>query len=67
MGTKPKTEDIPEIKLRLSPEVVEGGARILSSMQGCVDPQGQRGYYRDLFMDLMNCLVERGLAAKAVD
>ena len=45
---------IPEtIKIRLAPDVVEAGARILSCIQGCEDPLGQRAYYRDVFRELM--------------
>jgi hypothetical protein len=51
----------------MTPELIEAGARILSALQGCEDPLGQRDYYRGLFIDLIDGLADRGLAAKVCD
>ena len=55
-------DDIPELRIRMTPETVRGGGAILSSLQGSEDPFAQREYYESLFTDLMDRLLEKKLA-----
>ncbi len=59
----PDRSTIRVIRLDLTSETIRLGGRILSRMQGCEDPLGQREYYSDLFTELMEQLVQEGAAA----
>ncbi len=55
----------PIITLELTPETIRVGGRILSEIQGCEDPLAQREYCCDLFKELMEELLQKGVAASA--
>lgn len=52
------------IMFMLNPETVRVGGQILSGLQGCEDPDGQRLYYEGLFTDLIERLLNEGAATK---
>jgi hypothetical protein len=56
----------PEITITLTAETIQLGGRILSRLQGCEDPLGQRKYYEELFTDLVDGLLKKGSAVRAL-